>query len=241
MILWESKWEQDRSTLLHEIIKKPKPGNEPPISLLQMVLDIAPSVLTLPNHSGWLPLSHAVCLFSFEKPYRGRTLETIKFLVEADTTKESLTSEIMRFSVWRGDVDISKYLLSHKEGRSALVLSSSHTMPVYYASRDYFNDNGEKEEKEEISDEFLRTIIEATAEKLKIEDQKNDVNVLPPRCCCLYGAIKICAEDSCLHDEKHLKNMVKRDHLYCSRHIREMESDEECKEGKKRKRNQNVT
>ena len=42
VILWSSKWEQDQGTLLHEVLSTPNDGSNPPLSLIQMLIDIAP-------------------------------------------------------------------------------------------------------------------------------------------------------------------------------------------------------
>lgn len=221
VILWRSKWEQDQGTLLHEVLSTPKDGSNPPLSLIQMLIDIAPSVLTKTDVCDYLPLQNAVCILTIDKPTK-RPIEIIKLLVEADENKETITPDVMLFVGWRADVEVAKYLLSFKEGRNALVQSKT----LFYISRDYFDEasvDEDRRKKKDISFEFIELLIESTAEEIKrLEHSTDPKSIPPPRCCCLYDAIVIC--EGYTYNQNVLMKKAKDDCLYCTMHAFEVES-----------------
>mmetsp|Transcript_23025 Transcript_23025/g.26482 ORF Transcript_23025/g.26482 Transcript_23025/m.26482 type:complete len:421 (+) Transcript_23025:54-1316(+) len=214
MITWNSKCDQNGPTLLHDILEKPKNGCDPPLSLIKMVLDIAPSVLMQTNLNDYYPLQDAVYVFGMDKPTK-RSLEIIRFLVESDTKKETITCDVLQFAVCRGDEEVARYLLSYKEGRSALLASDWNSSPLYSASRDYFD------QEKDVSEVLLKLFIEATAEELKREEPSGDETIPAPRCCCLYEAIVQCADY--LHDKKAMQEKAIEDKLYCTKHASEQQ------------------
>lgn len=68
MIIWNSKWNQSKPTILHDILEKPKDGCDPPIFLIQMVLDIAHSVLIQTSLTHYYPLQDAIWILGMAKP-----------------------------------------------------------------------------------------------------------------------------------------------------------------------------
>jgi hypothetical protein len=138
-----------------------------------------------------------------------RSLDTIKFLINADKTRRSLVSKdicssLLQYSVWRGEMEVTKYLLSLPECRKNLVPKEVATAaPLYYASRDYVKDGS-------IS-RFLQLFIEASSDDLSAQLGETC-------CCCLYFSLLRCVDHMKLHDSENLLKIARRDQMYCTRH-----------------------
>ena len=200
VITWESLWEQDRGTLLHEIMGKSPWDKDPPESLFRMVLDIAPDVIYARDVGNSVPLHSAI----YDYDYRtGRSFDIIKMLVDADTSKSTISSDIIKRAVWRKDEQVMEYLLSCEKGRSALFLKESHydKIPLYYASRDFDVEDGKLSS-------FLQFFIKACAHEL-VKQRRAE----PPKCSCLIGAINTCQDY--LYDAELLSNIAKKDKTLC--------------------------
>lgn len=214
MIVWRSKWEQSQTTLLHDVIDKPKV--DPPISLIKMILDIAPEVLLVPDVADFLPIES---LIHQHMRKRGSSLELIQFLMEADKSKKSLTSRAFHNAVWRGDISVLQYLLSVENCKTILLESNA----LYYTVRNYFG--GSNEGKMYLSKDFLKIMIEISAEEYKKEESNNNNGISPPRCCCFYDSVNVCFRNNKRFDKEmpQLLEMIKKDHLYCIEHKNEVE------------------
>ena len=196
VVNWKSLWKQERGTLLHEIIAN-SPRHDPPESLIRMVLDLAPDVIHARNVSDWVPLHSAIFHFVYRK---GASFDTIKMLVDADTSKSTICSEIIKCAVWRKDEQVMEYLLSFEKGRSELFKERWRT-PLYYASRDFDVEKGKLSS-------FLQFLIKSCVQEL-VKQQK----VEPPKCSCLIGAIDTCQDY--LYDAELLRNIAKKDKTLC--------------------------
>ena len=75
VIVWKSKWKQDEGTLLHEILGDCKIA--PPISLLELIVDIAPEVVRITDVAGFLPIQYAVIRYSSVETFQ-LPLEVVK-------------------------------------------------------------------------------------------------------------------------------------------------------------------
>lgn len=138
VVLWPSKWHQNQESLLQSILQGSK--EDPPLSLLQLVVDLAPSVITQPNISKSLPLHSAIRIPDMYSKGSGLSLDVVRFLIEADANKTSLTARAvftpLEQSVFREDESIARLLLSYPEIRKQLTKSQCPG-PLYYASRDW--------------------------------------------------------------------------------------------------------
>lgn len=196
MIMWKSKWKQDQGTLLHEMLDQP--ALDPPVELLQMIIDVAPPVVEVADVAEFLPIDSAVHTFSMSLTSRTpRSLGIIKLLVEADKSPEKRTlrgpHNVVTHAVWRAkdydpSVDVLNYLLSFDACRDGLVWCPTQC-PLYYASRDLLSDS--------TIPSFLQVLLRATAEKLAPED----VSVAS-----LSACIDICADY--LHDVDAIKRLL---------------------------------
>mmetsp|Transcript_52716 Transcript_52716/g.61548 ORF Transcript_52716/g.61548 Transcript_52716/m.61548 type:complete len:292 (-) Transcript_52716:248-1123(-) len=212
MITSQDKWQSDSEpTLLHDILEKPKDGIDPPLSLIQMVLDIAPSVLTIPLVHGPFALQDAVYqLPLFDKKGKSRPISIIRLLVKADAEKQTLTADTLLACAWRKDEEVLRYLLSFEKGRSELLSPiNGGRIPLYYASRDCI-ENG-------TINSLLQCFIEATAEEMKRRKTKD--KLILPKCCCIFSAIEECSIE--LHDNVRMIEIVEQHKLYCSRHTKQ--------------------
>ena len=156
VVLWRSRWEkQEEESLLEAIIDR-EYGLEPPISLLRLVVDLAPSVLTQASGLGHPPLHTAIYdadhasldgwKMSPDGWKAGRSLAVVKFLMEADQSKSSWTSRsvftALERSAFRQDEGIARFLLSFPEIRKEL--TENRGGPLYYVSRDLIDEKDEE-------------------------------------------------------------------------------------------------
>lgn len=191
MIVWKNRWGQDEDTLLHAILEKPK--NDPPISLVQMVLDIAPAVLRISTVKDKLPLHYAIRVSQptgDEDDGIHRPAQIVKLVWEtmqsstengaARLNKEHVHAAL-NSAVLRGELEVMRYLLSFPEFRKGLIVQ--YRGPVYYAS---------KQSEGKIIDPVLRLVIESTA------------NELGEGYCCLYAAIQLCDKHLEVHQPQAL-------------------------------------
>ena len=221
MIVWKKKWEKSCSTLLMDVVGKPKV--DPPISLIKLILDIAPEAPQI--RSAWSPLDLAIYNYGTK---RVSSLELIKCLLEADKSKKTLNSIAFGMAEDRGDINVLQYLLSVKEGKTVFFRGSSS---FEYSIRHYFRER--KEGEKPPSKDYLKFVIETLAEEYKKRDSDRLNEVLgkeleipiPPKCCCFYDSVNICInnykEDLYLDEEMPLlMDMIKNDGLYCIKHKR---------------------
>jgi hypothetical protein len=195
VITWKSKWEQDQGTLLHEILTKSK--TDPPTTLIQMVLDIAPHVLYIEDVADFLPIDFAICIHGLDHMTR-RSMDIIKVLIQADTTRRTLKDGIHRVvtqAVWRGDVDVLEYLLTFEECRNQLLQPQ---YPIYYSSRDHIGDG--------TIAPFLQALLRATAQQLRGRSYPTG---------CLYECIEASADY--VHDyEALLRIALQHSQFHCA-------------------------
>lgn len=200
VVTWESLWEQDRGTLLHEVLTKSPRDNDPPESLLRLLLDIAPDVIYARDVANFSPLHFAINQHLWGTSIK-RSLDIIKVLVDADTSKSTISSDIIRSAVWRKEEEVMRYLLSFEKGRSVLFTENRWETPLYYASRDFDVEKGKLSS-------FIQFFITACAQEL-VKQQKTE----PPKCSCLIGAINCCG--NYLHDADLLRSIAKKDKTLC--------------------------
>ena len=214
MIVWKKNWEKSCSTLLMDVVGKPKV--DPPISLIKIILDIAPEVLLVPDIANFLPIEFAI--YNSERK-SGRSLEVIQFLIEADRSKSSLTSRVYENAVWRNDINVLRFLLSVDNSRTILPYSNA----LRYTVRDYWEGNERGDCY--LSEDFLKLMIESSAEAYK-KGYINEIHGTLPKCCCFYDAVSICSHEDKIVDENmpRLLNLIKSDHLSCIKHLSEVHS-----------------
>ncbi len=174
-----------------------------PLALLQMLIATAPQVLFVEDASGNLPLHSAI--YSSNKR---KSLEIIKFLVQADANQTSLTPITFWQAIRRGDEPVVRFLLNYSACAKALVIPVNGRVPLYYAS---------KHSNESISP-LLRLLLEATCD------------VQNKRWCCLYAAIQCCSVY--LYDASAILELAQREKLYCTNHLVDV-ADENNKQNKK--------
>jgi hypothetical protein len=201
VVTWESLWEQDRGTLLHEVLTKSPRDNDPPESLLRLLLDIAPDVIYARDVANFSPLHFAIHQFVLWGTPIKRSLDIIKMLVDADTSRSTISSDIIKSAVWRKEEEVMRYLLSFDKGRSVLFTENRCKTPLYYASRDFDVEKGKLSS-------FLQFFIKSCAQEL-VKQQKAE----PPKCSCLIGAINCCG--NYLHDAILLRSIAKKDKTLC--------------------------
>lgn len=112
VVTWENLWEQERGTLLHEVLTKSPRDKDPPESLLRLLLDIASDVIYARDVANFSPLHFAINQHVLWGASIKRSLDIIKMLVDADTSKSTISSEIIKSAVWRKDEEVMRYLLS---------------------------------------------------------------------------------------------------------------------------------
>ncbi len=200
VVTWENLWKQERGTLLHEVLTKSPRDNDPPESLLRLLLDIAPDVIYARDVANYSPLQFAIHQFGWGTPIK-RSLDIIKMLVDADTSKSTISSKIIQSAGWRKDEEVMRYLLSFEKGRSVLFTENRWETPLFYASRDFDVEKGKLSS-------FLQFFITSCAQEL-VKQHKAE----PPKCSCLIGAINCCG--NYLHDATLLRSIAKKDKALC--------------------------
>jgi len=202
LILWKNKWQQSEPTLLHDVLVLP--ASDPPIALLKMLINAAPQVLLVEDATGSLPLHAAIYSKNTNK-----SLEIIRFLVQADSNRASLTPITLWQSIRRGDEPVVRFLLKYPSCAKALVIPVNGKVPLYYASKNSGTDG--------ISP-LLRLLLEATCDMKK------------KRWCCLYAAIYYCSQY--LYDAPAILELARREKLYCTNHLVDL-AGEKNKQSKK--------
>lgn len=204
MLTWTSEWDDKGETFMHEILQKSQ--DDPPIYLLEFILFLAPDILKTSDLTGDFPLHYAIRRSSLFG-YHQKSLDIIKFLVEADKTKATLRN-IMTPVAFRNDVFVFNYFLQFAECRRELVGRA----PLRWH---FMIDKNDRE-----IPVAHKALLEATARELGRPDY-----------CCLLSCIEICSEITC--DVETLRQIASRQRDYhCSQCASKMN-----KQNKKRKSN----
>ena len=73
-----------------------KPNIDPPMEVLQMILDLAPRAISIPDAADFLPmLHHGLCILTMGVG-KHRSLDIAKLLVDADAIKDALSSSYLQ-------------------------------------------------------------------------------------------------------------------------------------------------
>jgi hypothetical protein len=210
LILWKNKWQQSEPTLLHDVLVLP--ASDPPIALLKMLINAAPQVLLVEDATGNLPLHAAIYSTNTKK-----SLEIIRFLVQADSNRASLTPITLWQSIRRGDEPVVRFLLKYPSCAKALVIPVNGKVPLYYASKNSGTDG--------ISP-LLRLLLEATCDLKK------------KRWCCLYAAIYYCSQY--LYDAPAILELARKEKLYCTNHLVDVAGEKNKQSKKEPEKDKNV-
>lgn len=190
LILWKNKWQDEEQTLLHDILSMP--DTDPPLRLLQMVLDMAPEVLFVEDESGNLPLHTAIYSNTHKK---GKSMEIIRFLVQCDPERKTLSPITFWQSIRRGgDEEVTRFLLTYSECAQALTMKVNGRVPLYYTSKNV-----------EAISPLLKMMVQATSDELN------------RRSCCFYQSVENCADY--MYDPDAILELAANEKLYCTNHL----------------------
>lgn len=183
VVLWRDTTLNTDDTLLGRIILQS--NQDPPLSLLRLMVDIAPTVVTKRNALGSLPLHDAIWKPTQSQPQRWCSLDIVKFLCQADTSRESLTTRTkdgmspLEMAAFRQDENVARLLLSYPEVRNELIQQKVNG-PLDIACRDLFLSEGGKKNNDD-DEEWMAFWV--------YEIAKNTQGATP---CCMSRALDAC-------------------------------------------------